>query len=181
MVAGHLQQKKGHWYIVLNLHDETGKRRSKWIATHLPVRGNKRRAEEMLLQARQQHTDLYHRTGPASLLFSDYMLQWLAGMESICLPITPQKKSICCWTSCVGIGCSCRLPCQCSTACAAARCWDFNGAALIWKTRSLPFSTPELLGQLTERTLLWGGMYSSGNPVIGSFPCRMRCIRCFRI
>lgn len=78
MVAGHLQQRKGHWYIVLNLHDETGKRRSKWIATHLPVRGNKRRAEEMLLQARQQHTDLYHRTGPASLLFSDYMLQWLA-------------------------------------------------------------------------------------------------------
>ena len=64
-----------------DLHDETGKRRSKWIATHLPVRGNKRRAEEMLLQARQQHTDLYHRTGPASLLFSDYMLQWLAGME----------------------------------------------------------------------------------------------------
>ena len=81
MVAGHLQQKKGHWYIVLNLHDETGKRRSKWIATHLPVHGNKRRAEEMLLHARQQHTDLYHRTGPGNLLFSDYMLQWLAGME----------------------------------------------------------------------------------------------------
>lgn len=52
MVAGHLQQKKGHWYIVLNLHDETGKRASKWITTHLPVQGNKRRAEEMLLQAR---------------------------------------------------------------------------------------------------------------------------------
>lgn len=88
MVAGHLQQKKGHWYIVVNLHDETGKRRSKWIATHLPVHGNKRRAEEMLLQARQQHTDLYHRTGPASLLFSDYMLQWLAGMEGKVSPTT---------------------------------------------------------------------------------------------
>lgn len=69
MVAGHLQQKKGHWYIVLNLHDETGKRQSKWIATHLPVQGNKRRAEEMLLKARQQHTDLYCRTSLAGPLF----------------------------------------------------------------------------------------------------------------
>ena len=49
MVAGHLQQKKGYWYIVLNLYDTEGKRKSKWIATHLPVQGNKRRAEEMLL------------------------------------------------------------------------------------------------------------------------------------
>jgi len=88
MVAGHLQQKKGHWYIVLNLHDATGKRRSKWIATHLPVHGNKRRAEEMLLQARQQHTDLYHRTGLTSLLFSDYMLQWLAKMNGKVSPTT---------------------------------------------------------------------------------------------
>ena len=54
MVSGHLQQKKGNWYIILNLHDETGKRAPKWIATHLTVQGNKRRAEEMLLQARQQ-------------------------------------------------------------------------------------------------------------------------------
>lgn len=59
MVSGHLQQKKGNWYIILNLHDETGKRAPKWIATHLTVQGNKRRAEEMLLQARQQYTDIY--------------------------------------------------------------------------------------------------------------------------
>lgn len=50
MVSGHLQQKKGNWYIVLNLHDETGKRAPKWIATHLPVQGNKRRAEATLLR-----------------------------------------------------------------------------------------------------------------------------------
>lgn len=42
MVSGHLQQKKGNWYIILNLHDETGKRAPKWIATHLTVQGNKR-------------------------------------------------------------------------------------------------------------------------------------------
>lgn len=88
MVAGHLQQKKGYWYMVLNLHDETGKRRSKWIATHLPVQGNKCCAEEMLLHARQQHTDLYCRTGSASPLFSDYMLKWLAKMNGRVSPTT---------------------------------------------------------------------------------------------
>lgn len=81
MVSGHLQQKKGNWYIVLNLHDETGKRAPKWIATHLTVQGNKRRAEEMLLQARQQYTDIYGKPGPSDPLFADYMLQWLARMK----------------------------------------------------------------------------------------------------
>lgn len=72
MAAGHLQQKMGYWYVVLNLHDETGKRTPKWIATHLPVQGNECRTEETLLQARQQITDLYCRTGSASPLFLLY-------------------------------------------------------------------------------------------------------------
>lgn len=72
MVAGHLQQKKGHWYIVLNLYDADGKRKPKWIATHLPVQGNKHRAEELLFQARYQYADSRESSG---LLFADYMLQ----------------------------------------------------------------------------------------------------------
>lgn len=88
MVSGHLQQKKGNWYIVLNLHDETGKRAPKWIATHLTVQGNKRRAEEMLLQARQQYTDIYGKPGPSGPLFADYMLQWLARMKGKVSPTT---------------------------------------------------------------------------------------------
>lgn len=88
MVAGHLQQKKGYWYMVLNLHDESGKQTRKWIATHLPVQGNKRRAEEMLLKIKQQYTNLYCRTGSASPLFSDYMLQWLAKMSGRVSPTT---------------------------------------------------------------------------------------------
>lgn len=78
MVAGHLQQKKGYWYMVLNLYDEQGRRKSKWIATHLPVQGNKHRAEEMLLQTRQQYADSRESSG---LLFADYMLQWLEKMK----------------------------------------------------------------------------------------------------
>lgn len=53
MVAGHLQEKKGLYYIVLNFTDENGKRKPKWIATGLPVKGNKRKAEA-LLRAEQQ-------------------------------------------------------------------------------------------------------------------------------
>ena len=48
MVAGHLQEKKGKYYIVLNLTDALGNRKPKWISTGLPVKGNKRRAEAML-------------------------------------------------------------------------------------------------------------------------------------
>lgn len=88
MVAGHLQQKKGHWYIVLNLHDEHGKRRTKWISTHLAVEGNKRKAEELLLEARQQFIDPYSRACPGGLLFADYMLQWLAKVKSRVSPTT---------------------------------------------------------------------------------------------
>lgn len=86
MVAGHLQEKKGYWYIVLNLHDENGKRKSKWIATHLPVQGNKRKAEEMLLQTRAQYGDGSCNNG--GLLFSDYMLQWLERMKLKVAPST---------------------------------------------------------------------------------------------
>lgn len=85
MVAGHLQQKKGYWYMVLNLCDAEGKRKSRWIATHLPVQGNRRRAEEMLFQVRQQYADSRESSG---LLFADYMLQWLERMMSKVSPTT---------------------------------------------------------------------------------------------
>ena len=55
MVAGHLQEKKGLFYIVLNFVDSDGKRKRKWIATGLPVKGNKRKAEAMLVAERQKY------------------------------------------------------------------------------------------------------------------------------
>ena len=79
MVAGHLQQKKGYWYMVLNLHDQAGRRKTKWIATHLPVPGNRKRAEELLFQTRHQYADSKEGSG---LLFADFMLQWLGTMKA---------------------------------------------------------------------------------------------------
>lgn len=41
MVAGHLQTKKGYYYMVLNLKSEDGNRKSKWISTGIPATGKK--------------------------------------------------------------------------------------------------------------------------------------------
>lgn len=78
MVAGHLQEKRGTYYMVLNLTDEHGKRKTKWIPTHLPVKGNKRKAEAMLQEERRKYSSSKAREkGRADMLFADYMLYWL--------------------------------------------------------------------------------------------------------
>lgn len=51
-VAGHLQEKKGYFYAVLSFKDVTNKRKTKWIATGLPVKGNKKKAEAALAEIR---------------------------------------------------------------------------------------------------------------------------------
>ena len=53
MVAGHLQEKKGYFYMVLSYPDAAGKRKTKWLPTGLPVKGNKKKAEKMLMETRQ--------------------------------------------------------------------------------------------------------------------------------
>ena len=44
MVAGHLREKSGYYYAVLNYTDALGKRKTKWIKTGLVVKGNKKKA-----------------------------------------------------------------------------------------------------------------------------------------
>ena len=46
-MTGSLQIKKNKYYIVLNTYED-GKRKPKWIATDLPVKGNKTRAQRLL-------------------------------------------------------------------------------------------------------------------------------------
>ena len=40
--------------MVLSYKDKSGKRVSKWLPTGLPVKGNKKRAEDMLMAARAE-------------------------------------------------------------------------------------------------------------------------------
>lgn len=53
MVAGHLQEKYGIFYIVLSYKDSSGKRKVKWESTGLPVKKNKKKAEALLLERRR--------------------------------------------------------------------------------------------------------------------------------
>ena len=46
-MTGSLQIKNGKYYMVLNTY-ENGKRKTKWISTELPTKGNKHRAQKML-------------------------------------------------------------------------------------------------------------------------------------
>ena len=76
MVAGHLQEKKGFFYIVLSYPDAAGKRKTKWFPTKLPVKGNKKKAEAMLMEARKTFVPP-EKPLDESILFSDFLLQWL--------------------------------------------------------------------------------------------------------
>ncbi len=62
--------------MVLSYPDITGKRKTKWFPTGLPVKGNKKRAEKMLMQTRQTFEP---ECTPVQddMMFSDFLLQWL--------------------------------------------------------------------------------------------------------
>ena len=51
MVTGHLREKIGVYHIVFNYKDENGKRQTPSKSTGLPVKGNKKKAEQMLREA----------------------------------------------------------------------------------------------------------------------------------
>ena len=58
MVTGHLREKNGVYHIVFNYKDENGKRQTPSKSTGLPVRGNKKKAEQMLRDAiKEKHPD----------------------------------------------------------------------------------------------------------------------------
>ena len=71
MVAGHLREKNGYYYAVLNYYDAFGKRKTKWIATGLTVKGNKKKAEAFLMEERQKLQPEEPVKG--DIFFADYM------------------------------------------------------------------------------------------------------------
>ena len=57
MVQAYLREKKGLYYIAIYYYDDNHERKQIWVSTKLKVRGNKRKAEELLLDY-QQHYDV---------------------------------------------------------------------------------------------------------------------------
>ncbi|MFQ9993390.1 tyrosine recombinase XerC [Ruthenibacterium lactatiformans] len=86
MIAGHLQIKNDNYYMVLNYTDANGKRRQPWIPTGLPAKGNKRRAEKLLLDTRKNFVppvvSKENEDISSDMLFADYMELWLEIIRS---------------------------------------------------------------------------------------------------
>lgn len=82
MIAGHMTKKNGYWYLILMVRDEAGRLKQKWISTHLRVEGNKKKAEEMLLAARREYTDLSEMQKRSNdILVSHYLTTWVKSCQ----------------------------------------------------------------------------------------------------
>lgn len=92
MVAGHLREKNGYYYIILSYTDLQGRRKTPSKNTGLPVKGNKKRAEAMLLEARINMAEELERLieaatipeepSPDDIPFSSFMSDWLKMMKN---------------------------------------------------------------------------------------------------
>ena len=80
MIAGHLQEKRGYYYIVLNYsvkENDKSVRKTKWIATGLEVKGNKKKAEAMLQESRKSFVPASTAENKDAQLFADFLISWL--------------------------------------------------------------------------------------------------------
>ncbi len=80
MIAGHLTEKKGYFYVVISYKNLDNKRVQKWLPTGLPVKGNKRKAEKILQDIRSNY-QIPTALGE-DILFSAFMERWLDMVKS---------------------------------------------------------------------------------------------------
>lgn len=78
--TGYLREKKGRYYAVLNLYDSTGKRIQKSHATGLPVKNNKRKAEQILKQLCVEY-DNKNLNFYSNIKVADYFKKWLVAIN----------------------------------------------------------------------------------------------------
>jgi len=76
-VTACLTTKNDKYYVIIGWH-EADKRKQKWINTGLSVSGNnKRKAEQKRLELQREWEDKVSLNNFKSILFSDYLKQWL--------------------------------------------------------------------------------------------------------
>ena len=91
-MTGSLQIKNNKYYIVLNDY-VNGKRKQKWVKTELPIKGNKRKAEQLLretLQQQEQQSGIVH----SDVTFADYVRVWLSQVKRRVDEVTYQGYEI---------------------------------------------------------------------------------------
>ena len=76
MVAGHLREQNGYFQMILSWKGADGKRKSKSISTGLTVKGNKKRAEAMLLKTRKEFNP-ENLLENADMPFHVFLNKWL--------------------------------------------------------------------------------------------------------
>ncbi len=94
-ITGHLAEKNGKWYAVINLYDADGKRKEKWQYLDLEsTKGGKREAEYRLHQLLDKYNsdDLYlqhnmshaerERSRVANMQVIEYLPEWLESHKS---------------------------------------------------------------------------------------------------
>lgn len=79
MVTGSIQVKDGKYYAVLNLKNEDGKRKQKWINTGYTIRGNKKKAEKFLNEKIAEWDKKNIRY--SDLTVADYFQNWLDNIK----------------------------------------------------------------------------------------------------
>ena len=72
MITGSLQKKKGLYYAVLNLYDDYGKRKPKWIPTGDTIEGNKKKAVEKLEQFKIEYEQKSKKKLRAQNIYEKY-------------------------------------------------------------------------------------------------------------
>ena len=97
-MTARLYEKRGTWHIVLIYTNQQGKRAQKWINTGLAIKGNSRRAKQMMARAITEWGPVLEDTGrpateamqslplprrnkvgfdsPSGILFADYLTTW---------------------------------------------------------------------------------------------------------
>jgi len=85
-MTGSLQTKNNCYHIVISYIDKDGKRKNRWKSTGLKVKGNKKKAEEMLAQYLREHNgcDMDMVNQP----LTDYLERWMETVEPSLRPST---------------------------------------------------------------------------------------------
>ncbi|MBR1676158.1 MAG: site-specific integrase [Clostridia bacterium] len=94
MYSGRLQEKNGVFQMVFYCKDKDNKKIEKWKSTKLPVRGNRRKAEQLLaeyLEKLNKNVDIFNENKNNSeddVLFGDYMIDWVETIKNTIEPTT---------------------------------------------------------------------------------------------
>ncbi len=79
-MTGSLQIKNDKYFAVLNIYDQNGKRKQKWLTTGLAVKGNNKKAEQLLREYLREY-EVKAGIINTDMLFCDAIRHWLTVTE----------------------------------------------------------------------------------------------------